>query len=122
MKSLQVKPRNRFAFFCLSLFFSIAVKTIPHYTILMSRIRSYHLCVIKAVLPFVNGKLVDTGPKAGPLNEIRKKFLCDVASHLFKCRARLKRKKIMKHDEMFARHHPYRFRSHTKKTQKVLVF
>ena len=48
---------------------------------------------------------------------MRKKCKRDVSSHLSKCRARLERRTIQKRDELFASHHPKRFKSHSSKTQ-----
>jgi len=56
-------------------------------------------------------------PKSGPEYEKRKMCKRDVSSHLSKCRTRLERRTIQKRDEMFASHHPKRFKSHSSKTQ-----
>ena len=56
-------------------------------------------------------------PRSGHDYESRRKSKRDVSSYLSKCRARLERNKIQKRDEMFANHHPRRFRSRTPKTE-----
>ena len=54
-------------------------------------------------------------PRSGPVFEKRKKCKKDISLHLSKCRARLQRISIQKHDESFRSRHPKRFQSHSQK-------